>query len=74
MNLNPFKKEHKELKTKVNEAETTRQLDRTFSAWKSLKDLKKMKQLSESVQQEIPDEPGELDLEKIRTYLLLKSN
>ena len=43
MNLNPFKKEHKELKTKVNEAESTRQLDRTFSAWKSLKDLKKMK-------------------------------
>ncbi len=43
MNLNPFKKEHKELKTKVNKAETTRQLDRTFSAWKTLKDLKKMK-------------------------------
>jgi uncharacterized protein YdcH (DUF465 family) len=43
MNLNPFKREHKELKTKVNEAEATRQLDRTFSAWKSLKDLKKIK-------------------------------
>ena len=43
MNLNPFKREHKELKTKVNEAEATRQLDRTSSAWKTLKDLKKMK-------------------------------
>jgi uncharacterized protein YdcH (DUF465 family) len=43
MNLNPFKREHKELKTKVNEAETIRQLDRTTSAWKTLKDLKKMK-------------------------------
>ena len=43
MNLNPFKREHKELKTKVNEAETIRQLDRTSNAWKSLKDLKKMK-------------------------------
>ena len=43
MNLNPFKREHKELKTKVNEAETIRQLDRTSSAWKSLKDLKKIK-------------------------------
>ena len=43
MNLNPFKREHKELKTKVNEAETIRQLDRTSSAWKTLKDLKKMK-------------------------------
>jgi len=31
------------LKTKVNEAETIRQLDRTTSAWKTLKDLKKMK-------------------------------
>ena len=29
------------------------------------KDLKKMKQLSESVQQEIPDESGELDLENM---------
>ena len=43
MNLNPFKREHKELKTKVNEAETIRQLDRTTSVWKTLKDLKKMK-------------------------------
>ncbi len=43
MNLNPFKREHKELKTKVNEAETIRQLDRTSSAWKTLKDLKKIK-------------------------------
>jgi uncharacterized protein YdcH (DUF465 family) len=43
MNLNTFKREHKQLKTQVNEAETIRQLDRTSSAWKSLKDLKKMK-------------------------------
>ena len=43
MNLNPFKREHKQLKTQVNEAETIRQLDRTSNAWKSLKDLKKIK-------------------------------
>ena len=43
MNLNTFKREHKQLKTQVNEAETIRQLDRTSSAWKSLKDLKKIK-------------------------------
>ena len=37
------KEAHKELKRKVNLQEEVRKNDRTFSSWRELKDLKKIK-------------------------------
>ena len=38
-----LKANHKELKRKVNQSEEVRNNDRSFSSWKDLKDLKKIK-------------------------------
>jgi len=41
-NMN-VKKKHKELKTKVNEIETLRGVNRSIDSWYDLKELKKLK-------------------------------
>lgn len=38
-----IKEKHKELKTKVNEIESTRNIDRSSNSWFSLRELKKLK-------------------------------
>lgn len=38
-----IKEKHKELKTKVNEVENTRYIDRSSISWFSLRELKKLK-------------------------------
>ena len=41
-----IKSHHKDLKRAVNEAENTRQVDRSFKSWYDMKTLKKIKLLA----------------------------
>jgi len=41
-----IKSHHKDLKKAVNEAENTRQVDRSFKSWYDMKTLKKIKLLA----------------------------
>jgi uncharacterized protein YdcH (DUF465 family) len=43
MNLNPFKREHKELKKQVNVAEVKRKIRRGPKSWANIRTLKKLK-------------------------------